>query len=671
MRVIVAGLLFYLCFILTFPSAAAPLTLLDVTKIRQVVAAEMSPNGKHTAFTLTLPVDVAQSNGTESWRELYLASKNGTLSPFVTGANSIGKLEWTADNSTLFFLASRQGDKYISLYAIPVNGGEARKILHHKGDIHGFTVNKKHSQLLFWGAESDKKSQQPGNQNQIVSRVFEESGSINKLWKLDLTSAENIPRLLPLSEHIVDARYHPDGKSLIIQGSGTELVDDITMHKALFLTDMQGKKIHHFEHVGKMDKFRVSPNGKYIALIAANDSQDPSAGRLFLATKNSSTLTDLSTDLQGQIEDFTWLSNNKVAVVIHQDTDSYLATIIVDKKHPSIKKMLRNSGIITKVSASEDGSQLALIINKPEHPKELYWHNKRVTQRITNSNKWLKQREFANQRTVTFEARDKQQIQGVLITPKEALTAPAPLIIIVHGGPESHTSNGWLNRYSAPAHVAASQGFVVFYPNYRGSTDRGVAFSKLGQNDYAGNEFNDLVDAKDYLVEQGIVDPKRVGITGTSYGGYAAAWAATKLTKHFAASVSGMGIANQISKFGTTDIPTEMIQLHSLQAPWENWQWMLERSPIFYSTEAQTPLLIMHGKLDNRVHYSQSMELYRYLKHQNRTPVRLVLYPNEGHGFRGVAAKLDYSNRLMRWMDHFLKQQQSELPEHSLVNTDN
>jgi dipeptidyl aminopeptidase/acylaminoacyl peptidase len=107
--------------------------------------------------------------------------------------------------------------------------------------------------------------------------------------------------------------------------------------------------------------------------------------------------------LQGQIEDFTWLSNDKVAVVIHQDTESYLATIRVDKSQPSIKKTLRNSGIISKISASEDGNQLALVINTAEHPKELYWYNKRVIQRITNSNKWLKKKVFSNQRSVTFD----------------------------------------------------------------------------------------------------------------------------------------------------------------------------------------------------------------------------------------------------------------------------
>jgi dipeptidyl aminopeptidase/acylaminoacyl peptidase len=177
----------------------------------------------------------------------------------------------------------------------------------------------------------------------------------------------------------------------------------------------------------------------------------------------------------------------------------------------------------------------------------------------------------------------------------------------------------------------------------------------MSQADYAGKEFDDLVDAIAHLSRIGLVDKKRVGITGASYGGYASAWAATALSEHFAASVMFVGISDQISKFGTTDIPKEMYDVHARYYPWERWQWMLERSPIYYTDKAKTPILIMHGDSDTRVHPSQSMELYRYIKTRTDTPVRLVFYPDEGHGNKHTAAKLDYSIRLMRWMEFYLK----------------
>jgi dipeptidyl aminopeptidase/acylaminoacyl peptidase len=126
------------------------------------------------------------------------------------------------------------------------------------------------------------------------------------------------------------------------------------------------------------------------------------------------------------------------------------------------------------------------------------------------------------------------------------------------------------------------------------------------------------------------------------------------LTEHFAASVMFVGISDHVSKAGTTDIPNEMYMVHSLRWPWKHWDWFRERSPLYYAEQARTPILIMHGKDDTRVHPSQSMELYRYLKVIGKTPVRLVFYPGEGHGNRKSAGRLDYCLRLLRWMDHYL-----------------
>ena len=232
----------------------------------------------------------------------------------------------------------------------------------------------------------------------------------------------------------------------------------------------------------------------------------------------------------------------------------------------------------------------------------------------------------------------------------------------IHGGPEAHESNGWLTNYSGPGQVAAGQGYAVFLPNYRGSTGYGVAFAKAHQNDYAGKEFNDIVDAKRHLVAAGIADTNRTGITGGSYGGYASAWGATAHSAEYAASVMFVGITNQISKFGTTDIPREMYNVHSRKWPWEDWQSMLEASPIYHVDKADTPVLIMHGEEDPRVAPSQSYELYRNIKVRTDTPVRLVLYPGEGHGNRQAAARYDYNLRMMEWFDSYLKTGDRDAP---------
>ncbi|MGI9233168.1 MAG: alpha/beta hydrolase family protein, partial [Woeseiaceae bacterium] len=307
------------------------------------------------------------------------------------------------------------------------------------------------------------------------------------------------------------------------------------------------------------------------------------------------------------------------------------------------------------------------VADTSQHPTEVYLlRDGSEPQRLTNSNPLLGERKLAKQEAISYTARDGVELEAILIHPFNKKRGGNPLVVFAHGGPESHYSNGWMSSYSQPAHALAAEGYAVVYPNYRGSTGRGVYFSKLGQNDYAEEEFNDLVDAKAHLVDEGVADTDRVGISGGSYGGYASMWSASALTEEYAAAVAFVGISNQVSKFGTGDIPYEMYNVHSRAWPWEDWLWMLKRSPVYHAEKTKTPLLIMHGDQDPRVHPSQSLEMYRHVKLRTDTPVRLVFYPGEQHGNRNTAARYDYSLRFKRWMDHYLKGPGGEPPPYEI-----
>jgi dipeptidyl aminopeptidase/acylaminoacyl peptidase len=274
---------------------------------------------------------------------------------------------------------------------------------------------------------------------------------------------------------------------------------------------------------------------------------------------------------------------------------------------------------------------------------------------------------LARQEVVRYAARDGLEIEGLLVHPlTRAEGERVPLILAVHGGPEAHYSNGWLSTYALPAQPAAAQGYAMFFQNYRASTGRGVAFSKLNHGRPAKEEFDDLVDGVDFLIERGLVDGARVGITGGSYGGYASAWGATYYSERFAASVVFVGLTDKIGMMGTTDIATELHDVHYLTWPWENWTLFTEASPIYYAKQSKTPTLILHGEADPRVHVSQGYSLYRYLQLAGQAPSRLVLYPGEGHGNQRGASRWDYSLRLMRWMDHYLKGPGGEMPPYAL-----
>jgi dipeptidyl aminopeptidase/acylaminoacyl peptidase len=127
-----------------------------------------------------------------------------------------------------------------------------------------------------------------------------------------------------------------------------------------------------------------------------------------------------------------------------------------------------------------------------------------------------------------------------------------------------------------------------------------------------------------------------------------------------------VGISNKYSKIGTTDIPDEEFHVHALKRVYDDVPFFLERSPISFVKGARTPLLIMHGEDDPRVSVTQSKELYRALKITGEAPVRLVLYPGEGHGNRKAAARYDYTLRLLRWMEHYLLGEGGDPPAYPL-----
>jgi len=179
----------------------------------------------------------------------------------------------------------------------------------------------------------------------------------------------------------------------------------------------------------------------------------------------------------------------------------------------------------------------------------------------------------------------------------------------------------------------------------------------MDHRDPGGKEFDDLVDAVDHLASSGLVDQDHVGITGISYGGYASAWGATYYSDRFAASAVIAGIGDLISHSGTSGNPDELYLVHYAVRPWEDWNLFWKRSPIFYAEKRHTPTLILQGEGDPVVTAAQALELYNYLKWMSPAPVRLVLYPGEGHVFSAAASRLDASSRLLQWMQHYLRGQ--------------
>lgn len=657
-------------------SPANVLTPARVAELRTVTEVAVSPDGRSIAFVRAVPRRPGVDEDGDAWAELWvLDAASGEERPYVTGKVSVQKLAWTADSQRVLFLAKRGDDKFTGLHAIPLRGGEAQRVLELKSDLTDYSPAPDGRRVAVLAADPEDEAKKKLKDKGFKQEVFEEGwrftrvwvGTLGGSWVVGTAKANGADQAKPvrlnLEGSVRQARWHPQEEWLAIAITPTPSVDDGMMRQQIRVVNVaDGKDRATITHAGKLGALEWSPNGQQLAFIGGENLNDPAAGRLFVADAKGGEPRDLVPSFEGEISACTWSGPDTLIYVAAQGVHAGLSQLSVAGGSPVVLAPLGRP-ILTGLSASRSAETVAVIGHAPTHPAELFVLERAAgkegsLRRRTDSNPWLAGLRFATQEVVRHRARDGLDLEGVLIRPLDAPAGDggrAPLILTVHGGPEAHVSDGWLTTYSNPGQVAAARGFAVFYPNYRGSTGRGVAFSKLGQGDAAGREFNDLVDAVDHLVSSGVADRARVGITGGSYGGYATAWCSTRFSDRFAAGVMFVGISDKISKVGTTDIPDEEYFVHARKRPWDDWQFLLERSPIFHAGACRTPLIILHGADDPRVNPGQSKELYRHLKLRSQAPVRLVLYPGEGHGNRKAAARYDYHLRLMQWFEHYLQ----------------
>ena len=245
-------------------------------------------------------------------------------------------------------------------------------------------------------------------------------------------------------------------------------------------------------------------------------------------------------------------------------------------------------------------------------------------------------------REVSWRARDGLEIEGLLVTPDGP--EPYPLIVNVHGGPVFGYRNNW--SYLGLARVLAHRGYATLFPNPRGSSGRGQEFAKGVYGEMGGEDTYDILAGIDALVERGIVDPTRLGVTGGSYGGFMSSWIITQ-TDRFKAAVSVAPCTNWYSFHWTTNIPDFDHLFLQDEADNANGHYF-NRSPVMFARNVKTPTLNVAGALDRCTPPTQAVEFHRALL-EHGVESALVIYPEEGHGIRRFPAHIDYTARLIDW----------------------
>ncbi len=247
---------------------------------------------------------------------------------------------------------------------------------------------------------------------------------------------------------------------------------------------------------------------------------------------------------------------------------------------------------------------------------------------------------LARMQPVAYQARDGLTIHAYLTTPPHLEARNLPAVLLVHGGPWGRDVWG----FNSQAQWLANRGYAVLQPNFRGSTGYGKAFLNAGNREWAGKMHDDLIDGVEWLVSQGIADPKRIAIMGGSYGGYATLVGLTFTPDVFAAGVDIVGPSNLITLFRSIPPywePIKALFAHRMGNPDTEEEFLKERSPLFYVDRIKAPLLIGQGANDPRVKQAESEQIVEAMRRANR-PVEYVLYTDEGHGFARPENRLHF-----------------------------
>lgn len=627
-----------------------------VVSLKTVASVTIDPTGKNIAYILTTPRGADEEAGGRYSELFVIPAAGGAPWQFTYKPNNAGSPQWSPDGKWIYFTSRRKEfDEQTEVYRIAVDGGEAELVSKSSGGVRQYELSPDGKWIAYTmtdaATDAEKSEAKKGKDVQTVDKNFKQ----HCLYVQAVGSDEN--KSVSGEMSVWDFEWSPDGSQIVFQASATPRTDDSYMFKKLYVgwsnAHMPPKVLTVTK--GKLGNMAWSPDGKQIVFLGGVDESDPTNGSIFVVPATGGEAKNLSQNYKGTVMWAGWL--NASTLIFSATERSHTALNTMSVKDGARKRIIDSGYGISNISMTVDGKILALAANTYKHPNEVFicpLLTKKMT-RLTNSNPELDHQRFSGTKEISWKAKDGLEITGLLMLPLDYQPGTKyPCIVQVHGGPESAYVEGWTTSYVTWSELLAARGYVVFSPNYRGSTGRGVAYSKADHQDLAGTEFDDVLDGIDHLVQQGYVDPERVGIGGFSYGGYFSAWAATRHTERFKAASMGAGIANWLSFTGTSDIPYENSMVHWNLEVFKNMEKAWSRSPLAHVEKSQTALLISHGDKDDRVPIGQGWEIYTAMKLLGKT-VEFDVYPREAHGWAERNHQLYSIKRNLEWFEKYVK----------------
>ena len=623
---------------------------------------QISPDGQWIAYTVSEKDLKKDKSETRIW---MVSAEGGDPIPMTAKGNSASRPRWSPDGKYLTFMASKGEDARTQVWSLNRMGGEAQQITNIKQGVSGYvwspdgkrlclSIKDPKPELLTKTKEDDKKPKPYVIDRLQFKRDY--AGYLDRRrTHLYVFTPGDTAAVQITSGDYDDGQpaWSPDSKSIAFVSNRSDNPDGNTNSNIWIVSADNTDKGQSLLQVTKNPREDTSPSwspdGKtltYVTVTAEKKVMWYAVNKLATISATGGEPTILTNDLDRNVGSPKFSADGQSIWFRLEDSGEFqLANIGVNGQN--LQRPIEGSVSMRSFVMRDD--KIATLISKPDLPSEIFLYENEKLKQITHANKGLlDQVQLVEQENIHFISKDGTEIEGFVYKPLGYNPSVRyPTLLRIHGGPVSQYSTSF--RFDPQFYAA--QGYVVLETNPRGSSGYGQDFSYVLFADWGNKDYEDVMAGVDYLIDEGIADPDRLGVGGWSYGGILTNYVITK-TDRFQGAISGASEALYRSNYGH-----DHYQRHwetELGLPWENAEAWERISPFNDVAKITTPTLWMGGAEDWNVPILNSEQMYQAMKRLGRE-TQLVVYPGEHHGIRRPSFQKDRFERWLAWYDQHVK----------------
>lgn len=659
----------------------AQLTVEEILKIRRVGDPQLSPDGKWIAYTVSVPDVDANRSRTHIYR---IPSTGGEPKQLTDGDSSASAPRWSPDGRKIAYVTRGQiwlmdadgSDKKqltkISLGASdPVWSPDSRMIA-FASDVYPECRDDKCNERRAAEAEANKVKAKVADRllyrhwdawkDNKRAHVF--IANVSNGEARDVTPGDFDAPPFSLGGP-TDYAFSPDSKELAF-ARNTDKDEALSTNSDIFIVPVAGGEAKRLTGAnrGADQSPQYSPDGRYIAYRSQTTAGfESDRWRLMLYERETGRTRELLPRLDSHVEGFAFAPDSSSVYFVTGERGRH-PIYVAGVADGRTSKVLE--GFNDDVKVSPDARFLVFTRTSSIMPSEIFMlrldgvapptgASNQAVQLTRENDEFMRRFKLHPAEELTWTGAGRAKVSGWLFKPPDFdPSRKYPLLVLIHGGPQSAWNDAWSYRWNPQ--VFASQGYVTFLPNPRGSATFGQQFMNEISGDWGGKVFTDIMNGVAKVAAMPYVDKNRIGAAGASYGGYMVNWILGHNTDprfRFRTLVSHAGVFNLTSMYGATE-ELWFTEWEFKGTPWTNPAMYERWSPHRFATNFKTPTLITHGELDYRVPVGESLQLFTYLQRMN-VPSKLVVFPDEGHWILKPQNSRFWYKTVIDWLDQHLK----------------